>query len=999
MSIFAQEKRATQCIRKVGLGLLVFLLVFSNVYANPYDNPYNPIQTVESFTAFEVAEDQAVDFTGDPDAAAKVAQFNFTDISGAAKVAAAQLAVFDIARGIGSMRYGSSNVVTNIEAISMLIRMYGDDQALRQQVIAANPGVSATRLSQAMNDAYLAEAQRLGIVNAQESINYNNAATRENLGVWIVKAANIDAPFKQNALYRASDWESIRIENLGAIEALVDLDIIPLQNGKFNPRGTMNRKEWALVLFNVFEEFTEALGLETHYGLVVGNLTQTDPTGKNQDILVREIDDTIKRIQLTTPIRGKATGLVVYKNQILNQGALAIGDEIRYLVKDGVVRYVEVLPKNQVKSRLLEQLKTTEDLQTHQGVVVSVTPEIVKYNGLNQRNLRVRVENDDDKMVDLVSGRDYNRSLQRDYLLVKDTGFMEPTTLKLGDQLTYYTKDGKVLYATWGKVSIETVSGTLRLISPLQDPPQIAMFDRDNNLRIFPVADGAKISVNFYNATLEDLKPGAPVTMSILNNEIMSIYSDSYQPIPGYIPEDGKIRMATVQTIGASKVVFKGDNTMYEIGPNTAIFKETRLVPFSSLRVGDQVKLYFDNIYSNMPKRVVIAGKEQFITKIVKGTLYSYNPNTLQATLSGRSNLVSTTWVEESQPFTQAYTLADDAIISEGGKEIGLEKLGSTYLKRQAYFVIRDAYGKPEIAQLVFSSGGERTYKEAIKSYSNVIDRMVLKNNRTVMFGPDTLFIQNQRLVDKTALAVNSTVQVIINLQNGLETAKVVRLMTTADSLFDNVYVGSIDEVYSYSLNLTNFSKVNDYVWTKSDQGNQLLEFTDDTRIYNATTEKTISRESFFNEPYSRFENDSTDGKGLPKDSYYGFFVADSSNVLKAMHIRFKELFKNVPIDDALTANTQVSGKMDSLLKGTTFTIGTVGEINEQWKRVGLVDSQNYLNFHSEWVLNPTLTYVELSDALILKNDKVIGFEDIDIDDTLYLVRNDEDAMIVFVGD
>ena len=443
---------------KVGWILLLCGFLTTGAFASPYDDPYNPIQNVKSLKAIEVPKDKEVDFTGEIEAKNKVAQFDFTDLSGVAKVAAAQLAVFDVTRGIGNRLFGSAQTVTNIEAIGMLVRMYGDDQAIRQQVTTANPGVTGDRFNKIMGDAYVLESKRLGILGANESINYNQQANRENLGVWLVKAANIEAPFKQNALYRTRDWQKIRIENLGAIEALVDLNIMPIQKDRnFNPLGKMNRREWAQVLFRVFDEFTEALNLETRYGMIIGNQTTTDPTGVIHDIYIREVDDSIKRIQLKKPLRGKATGLVVYKNRILDQSSLAIGDEIRYMLKDEIVRFVEVLPKNQVKSRILEQLKTTEGVLKYQGVVISVTPETVKYNGINQRNMRVRVENDDDQMIDLISGRDYNLNIQNEYLLVKGLGFINPSQLKKGDQLTYYVKDDTVLYATWGKVDAQSL--------------------------------------------------------------------------------------------------------------------------------------------------------------------------------------------------------------------------------------------------------------------------------------------------------------------------------------------------------------------------------------------------------------------------------------------------------------------------------------------------------------------------------------------------------------
>jgi hypothetical protein len=63
----------------------------------------------------------------------------------------------------------------------------------------------------------------------------------------------------------------------------------------------------------------------------------------------------------------------------------------------------------------------------------------------------------------------------------------------------------------------------------------------------------------------------------------------------------------------------------------------------------------------------------------------------------------------------------------------------------------------------------------------------------------------------------------------------------------------------------------------------------------------------------------------------------------------------------------------------------------------GLVDSQNYLSHHGEWVNNTTLTYIELTDAIIMKNNKAITYDDLKLDDKLYIVRYDEDALVVFV--
>jgi hypothetical protein len=978
--------------------MLIGLLSIQVAWMNPYDNPYNQIQYVKEYRAITLPEDIPVDFVGDKDYATRVNQYNFTDVTGQNKIDAVRLAMFDITKGVGNKKFGATKEITNIEVLAMLVRMFGDDQAIRQQVINNNPGVPASTLTMALYDAYYQEARNLGILGVTEQVGYAQKATRENIGVWIVKASGIQSTFGQNALYKASDWQSIRVENLDAIETLVDQRVMSLESdGRFNPFGSMSRKTFAGVLGEVFDQFEDNLGLLTQYGIVIGMNETSDPTGTFKDYYIRNIDNTIKRIQVGTPKNGVKTGLAVYKSGLKSDTALAIGDEISYITDANVVKFTVVLEDNQVQDRLLQYFKSLDNIEVKQGRVLSNLKENLTVDAIDQSNRRIRLELDEDSQIDLLSIVDNKKGIVNDYLVVDGIKYKKPSDLAVGDVVTIYTQDDSVLYVSTGKTAVKEVKGTLRFVDQSTDPAQIVMFDYNEELVILAVDPDAIISVNFYKATLADLKVGAATTVQVMNNRAMQIITDSYQPIPGYIPDDGKIKMAKVQSILGSKVTFKDDGSLYEIGPSTLLYKDNKRISVSSLKVGDEVKLYFDNIYSKMPSRVIVDGNEQMITKVLKGIVYNYNQFTDELSISDRYRLQNSLWKSEATPYTQTYKLSKNALIYNEGEIITEAELNKSFLKKEAYFVIKDNFGSKEIVQLVFKKGYEKNYAEAVKDYSNILNRMELKNNRNVKYDESTIFIQENRLVDKNVLRDNANVFVVANQVNGSDYAQFVRVVGNFETIFDRVYIGALEEVNSYSVLLNNFSSISNYEWSKVDQGEKLLGMSDDTDIYDYNLGNEISREVLFNGSYSRSENDSIDGKGLAKERYYGTYITDGDDNILAMKLRFKEFIKNDNIDDVITSETRVDDELGSILEDTVFTVGQISEFNTQWKRVSLVDSYNFLRHPGEWIPNTSETFIELTDAIIMKNDKQISFDDLSLDDKVYVVRYDEDALVLFV--
>ena len=79
------------------------------------------------------------------------------------------------------------------------------------------------------------------------------------------------------------------------------------------------------------------------------------------------------------------------------------------------------------------------------------------------------------------------------------------------------------------------------------------------------------------------------------------------------------------------------------------------------------------------------------------------------------------------------------------------------------------------------------------------------------------------------------------------------------------------------------------------------------------------------------------------------------------------------------------------------MTRGTVEAVDTKWTRIQLTNSNDWSSTLSTWNANAVDTWVKYDNTLILKNNKVIQPEDIKQGDSLYVLRNKETALVIFV--
>ncbi len=167
--------------------------------------------------------------------------------------------------------------------------------------------------------------------------------------------------------------------------------------------------------------------------------------------------------------------------------------------------------------------------------------------------------------------------------------------------------------------------------------------------------------------------------------------------------------------------------------------------------------------------------------------------------------------------------------------------------------------------------------------------------------------------------------------------------------------------------------------------------------ITDKTNFETLPAYDFYHGGYSRKENENDSSNGLDYWRYYTFFVTDEDRKVIGMNIRQNGLLDGQMIDPINDDEDDIKRELDLKLAGLVLTRGTVAAFNDTYQRIEITDSHDWAEDFGRWNANRGNSAVEWRDAVIVKNSKRIEKEDINLGDYLYVLRDDEDALIIFV--
>lgn len=930
----------------------------------------------------------------------------FNDIRDATyEKAIVKMAAEGVVEKYGSYTFEPNKNITGYEALTFFVRFLGNENVVQENVLNNALGLDIDTVQDMFNEEYLLQAQNLGVILQEELPNVNQEVTKEQLAKWVFRVSNLQEQFDDlSEVFGFNDWVKIDPANRGIIQAVVNEGIMSYDNdGNFNPNKKVTRGEMAGIMDRLSESMYEERNINSNFGLIMDIVDRTEGEESIKEIYVKNADDTNTKITvIKNNTSNKRNDFATYKNGIVSSSKnVTVGDEINYFLRDGEVYFAEVLDDQSILDKINEINKNQENVDLLLGTIKEISEEKHDNNETIVNKKRIRFSTINGNTYDLLIDTDLRTGVTDDVLVFKDGKAAGTELLEIGDQIELLIQDDRsVIYIKVGSFESQLVNGTVRAIND----NSIEVFDYNNRINTYPISKYNSVEVNNRPATLDDLSYGQDVKLEINSGFVTAIKSETFIN-PGYIPEYGKAKRAKVYKKYNDGIYFLLDNgeyALYKITEATKILKEGRSIGSMALKDGDQVTLYFDDIYTDEVSKIEVDGKERLVGQVYKGTLLNVNQGASTMVLTNPSYLKNTTW-EALDSYNKTIDLDDRVKIYDGSKEVLLQDLLRNYKGEDLYVVVEEAYGNENGVFVTLKTGGEFVTSDRIDTVDLALGRMELKDSQNINYNDGTIVLKDGRIIDHSLLNEDDTVTVISEFYQGQTTANIVKVTTMFDEIFDNFHIGTLETVDQNAFTMKNYTSLDD---------NEFDEINESTsRPYYMFTESVIKdvtdpdekidldREELFHGSYSRFENRSKDNDGLLYERYYTYFVTDGNLGVVSMNVRHKGLMTNENIDDNYETIEEANEAFTETLEDKVLTRGIIAERLDLYNRLRLTDTYDYMGYRGGWVPNNSDTYFEHTDALIVKNNKAINEEDIEIGDYVYFLRINEDALVIFVED
>lgn len=929
-----------------------------------------------------------------------------------------RMAALGIIKKNGSMNYNADTPITKQDLVEALVRMSGREAQVMQGVLAQSAGMGEAAVANLVRQAYVTDATNQNIITQAESIGLSQPVNKETAAVWIARMLNLQ-PTLANAdnVYSFGDWSTITPSNRGLIETLVSDKVMSVDNdGNFNPNRTISRGEVAFILNSTLEKMFAPLGITSNVGLIIGEkASDTQETGnlvKERRLLVRNMNGTLTTIVTKENTANNARNdVVTLKNDIVSTSKeLKTGDQIEYLTRNNEVIFAEVYTDGSIAEQIKRQNDNGDNTNIYYGYISKKINEQKTENGNVYDVDRLRTTIYNGLVFDLVVEDNLTTGIRNDIIVYKDGKIGGVDLLKEKDVVEMLVKDEKnIVYVRVTEPSQAVVKGTLRFIesNDKTGTSMITVFTYDDKIKKYEATNYASVVINHEIKDIKDLKYGQDIVLDITNGYVTKISGETFIK-PGHIDEYSKMRMGTVTRIdnlGNLKVKFS-DNTYqtYKVPDGTPILKGGNNISSAAIREGDSVKLYFSDIYTNTAAKVEIEGKETMIKSIYRGLISDVNIYRKEITIVEPTVLSNAQWKNIDNTYSKTFTINEDADIYVRGKETPLAELDTIYKNKTVYLAIRDDYSKEQAMQISVAVGGEYFATDRIEDIDKVIGNLELfDNNRNVVFNEGTMIIKNSKLVDATALDERDDVLVVSDYYRGQNNANVIRITSDAEKIFDNIYIGAVEKVYSGTFTLQNYASISGNEWDAVKQTESApFAYFNDLTIKNITDKKahkTLTANQFFHGGYSKSENAVSNPGALNYRRYYTFFVTNEERHVKGMNIRHMGLLDGQNLDNTLKTEADIQKELDKRLANLRLSRGVVAGFNDTFKRIEITDSHDWAEDFGRWNANKGNTSVEYRDTIIMRDGQRIEREDVKLGDYLYILRDDEDALVIFVED
>ncbi|HHX24732.1 MAG: hypothetical protein ACOX2A_01465 [Tepidanaerobacteraceae bacterium] len=475
-----------------------------------------------------------------------------------------------------------------------------------------------------------------------------------------------------------------------------------------------------------------------------------------------------------------------------------------------------------------------------------------------------------------------------------------------------------------------------------------------------------------------DFKPGMEIYVRYNNTGVTYMESWSTEN-PGYIAPGLKIRSGVIKKIDRDQLIIRfatGKEEAYYTSPSTIAIKNGVNVPLSNLYEGDMVQLYFDEIDSAIISRIKIQGDSIKIKGLYKGQLDVSGIANNDLILKDVKIFQNGSWRDYKN--TLQINHSPDLKVFYQGQPLSKNNM-KLFRGKTVYLAVTDFFGRDRAERAVIKNQYETSISGKIEEVNWYAEAFELANKRNISFNDGTIFVKNNRLVDKYSISPGSDAFVVVDGRGSRIAADVVYIY---DQGLNNsnigqfyLYAGQLDMVVQSQVTLTDFFVLNRNEWESFDDEKELY-YDDDTYIFDLEEMKQISSEQFYTDYYA-VDEESRSSRRRGLKSWYAYAYTDGDRIVAIV------LKKN----------------MDSLLR-QRVTAGTVDILEDDLfvgKTVLLRNARDWSNRNNMWMPRTLQVRMRMENALIIKGDKVISWEDLRAGDNIYSVRDDFECKFIIV--
>ena len=497
-----------------------------------------------------------------------------------------------------------------------------------------------------------------------------------------------------------------------------------------------------------------------------------------------------------------------------------------------------------------------------------------------------------------------------------------------------------------------------------------------------------KSTVYYINNTATNIhgfKAGMQVSVTMGLNKIREMRANTNSG-SGSIVANSKQLTGVVTQIDPNglqmRVKIDGSTTRtFTINKNTEVFKNNSSVDLSTLYAGDKVRLTFATATTSTIAEIdIINSSAIMVQELYKAKLNTINTNKNSINVRNAHPLLNWRFGTQDTIAQTNFAFTNTTSIYVGNKKITKNQLGN-YRNNEMYFATTKQFSKEVINKIIVLANNERTYYEPISLVNLDFNVIELRNTLKLDYHSGSILIRNGRLVDPESLvatnldqqAISTTAFVITDGHARNDYAHVVNI--TNDGLLapnlstDQLYFGVIDvaDMLAYRIDLTSLERFDNHFWNTN---YDVTEFafsnsTKATELDGTTSFKVIPELDL--DLYDNYTN-------YPKNPYYGYFYVRDGHI-QGIHF--------------------VPGEARSSI---TFT-GRIAEVKQSAKQIVVKDSSQW-NQNGNWNYNYGAHTLNLSQAMIVKNGKVINFTDLKPSDRVVaLAKSSSDVHVLLVNE